>query len=110
MATPAGRPPRVAVDAMGGDLGPRVVVEGAVAACREFNLQVVLVPLLAWIILRERPARRVLGALPLSLLGVLLISGVLESGAYGRHPQAGALFGLSAGAAGPREISCWIAI
>jgi glycerol-3-phosphate acyltransferase PlsX len=28
---------------MGGDLGPRVVVEGAVAACREFDLQVVLV-------------------------------------------------------------------
>jgi len=28
---------------MGGDLGPRVVVEGAVAACREFELQVVLV-------------------------------------------------------------------
>jgi glycerol-3-phosphate acyltransferase PlsX len=28
---------------MGGDLGPRVVVEGAVAACREFDLEVVLV-------------------------------------------------------------------
>jgi glycerol-3-phosphate acyltransferase PlsX len=28
---------------MGGDLGPRVVVEGAVAACREFDLQVLLV-------------------------------------------------------------------
>ena len=40
---PSARLPRVAVDAMGGDLGPRVVVEGAVAACREFNLQVVLV-------------------------------------------------------------------
>ena len=43
MAPRGGRPPRVAVDALGGDLGPRVVVEGAVAACREFNLQVVLV-------------------------------------------------------------------
>ena len=35
-----GRPPRVAVDALGGDHGPRVVVEGAVAACREFGLHV----------------------------------------------------------------------
>jgi glycerol-3-phosphate acyltransferase PlsX len=29
---------RVAVDAMGGDLGPAVVVEGAVAACRDLDL------------------------------------------------------------------------
>jgi len=31
------------VDALGGDLGPRVVAEGAVAACREFPLEVLLV-------------------------------------------------------------------
>jgi len=43
MASAAGSPPRVAVDALGGDLGPRVVVEGAVAACREFHLHVLLV-------------------------------------------------------------------
>jgi len=36
-------PARVAVDALGGDHGPRVVVEGAVAACRSFGLRVVLV-------------------------------------------------------------------
>ena len=30
MTPRGGRPPRVAVDALGGDLGPRVVVEGAV--------------------------------------------------------------------------------
>jgi glycerol-3-phosphate acyltransferase PlsX len=34
---------RVAVDALGGDHGPRVVIEGAVAACRELGLQVLLV-------------------------------------------------------------------
>lgn len=33
----------IAVDAMGGDHGPRVVVEGAVAALRELNIQSVLV-------------------------------------------------------------------
>src|SRR5213594_2410108 len=36
-------PMKVAVDAMGGDHGPRVVVEGAVAAVREFGAAVILV-------------------------------------------------------------------
>jgi len=34
---------RIALDAMGGDRGPSVTVEGAVTAAREFNLTVVLV-------------------------------------------------------------------
>ncbi len=63
------------------------------------NIQVVLVPLVAWAILGERPRRHVLVALPVSLLGVLLISGVLEQGAYGRNPTRGTLFGLAAGVA-----------
>ena len=63
------------------------------------NIQVVLVPLVAWAILSERPGRQVLAALPLALLGVLLISGVLEQGAYGRDPARGAVFGLGAGVA-----------
>jgi drug/metabolite transporter (DMT)-like permease len=41
----------------------------------------------------------VLAALPVSLLGVLLISGALEHGAYGRNPTRGTLFGLGAGIA-----------
>jgi drug/metabolite transporter (DMT)-like permease len=63
------------------------------------NIQVVLVPLAAWAWLSERPGRRVLAALPIALLGVLLISGVLEHGAYGRDPTRGALFGFGAGVA-----------
>jgi drug/metabolite transporter (DMT)-like permease len=63
------------------------------------NVQVVLVPLVAWAILSEKPGRQVLAALPLALLGVLLISGVLEHGAYGRDPTRGAAFGLGAGIA-----------
>jgi drug/metabolite transporter (DMT)-like permease len=63
------------------------------------NVQVVLVPLVAWAILAERPERRVLAALPIALLGVLLISGVLEHGAYGRDPARGAIYGLGAGIA-----------
>lgn len=34
---------RIAVDAMGGDFGPRVIVEGAVNASREYNVEVLLV-------------------------------------------------------------------
>ncbi len=63
------------------------------------NIQVVLVPLVAWAVLAEKPARRVLAALPIALLGVVLISGVLQHGAYGRAPGRGALFGLAAGVA-----------
>jgi drug/metabolite transporter (DMT)-like permease len=63
------------------------------------NVQVVLVPLVAWALLAERPGRNVLAALPIALLGVLLISGVLEHGAYGRDPTRGAAYGLGAGVA-----------
>ncbi|MBI3931937.1 MAG: phosphate acyltransferase PlsX [Acidobacteria bacterium] len=43
MTGTATQPPRVAVDALGGDHGPRVVVEGAAAACRELGVRVLLV-------------------------------------------------------------------
>jgi drug/metabolite transporter (DMT)-like permease len=63
------------------------------------NIQVVLVPLVAWALLSERPSRRVLVALPVTLIGVLLISGVVEHGAYGSDPRAGAAYGVGAGIA-----------
>jgi drug/metabolite transporter (DMT)-like permease len=63
------------------------------------NIQVVLVPLVAWAVLSERSARKVIAALPIALFGVLLISGVLEHGAYGRDPTRGALYGIGAGVA-----------
>jgi drug/metabolite transporter (DMT)-like permease len=63
------------------------------------NIQVVLVPLVAWAVLSERPGRQVLAALPIALLGVVLISGVLEHGAYGRDPTRGTVFGIGAGIA-----------
>ena len=63
------------------------------------NIQVVLVPLVAWAVLSERPGRQLLAALPLALLGVVLISGVLEHGAYGHNPTRGTVFGIGAGIA-----------
>jgi drug/metabolite transporter (DMT)-like permease len=61
------------------------------------NLQVALVPLVAWAVLSEHPGRRVLAALPVVLGGVVLISGVLDQGAYGEHPARGAVFGVLTG-------------
>jgi drug/metabolite transporter (DMT)-like permease len=63
------------------------------------NVQVVLVPLVAWMLLGERPGRRILVALPIAMLGVVLISGALDHAAYGRDPARGALYGLGAGCA-----------
>ena len=61
------------------------------------NLQVVVVPFVAWAVLAEAPGRRILAALPLTLVGVVLISGVLESGAYGAHPLRGVIYGVLTG-------------
>src|SRR5919198_1028208 len=41
------------------------------------NVQVVLVPLAAWVVLRERAERHVLAAVPVVMTGVVLISGVV---------------------------------
>jgi drug/metabolite transporter (DMT)-like permease len=61
------------------------------------NLQVAIVPFAAWAILGERIERRILVALPLVCSGVLLISGALETGAYGEHPLRGVMFGFLTG-------------
>jgi drug/metabolite transporter (DMT)-like permease len=58
------------------------------------NLQVVLVAFVAWAVLDERPEARVIAAVPVVLIGVVLISGVLETGAYGEDPARGVLFGV----------------
>ena len=57
------------------------------------NLQVVVVAYVAWAVLGERPEARVVAAVPVVLAGVVLISGVLETGAYGANPARGVLFG-----------------
>ena len=63
------------------------------------NTQVVLVAVAAWFLLGERPPRAALAAIPVVGLGVLLISGVVEEGAYGADPPLGALFGVLTGIA-----------
>jgi drug/metabolite transporter (DMT)-like permease len=57
------------------------------------NLQVLVVPLVAWIVVRERPPRGVLMSLPIVLAGAVLISGVIGQGAYGVNPPLGVALG-----------------
>ena len=58
------------------------------------NLQVVLVALLAWAVLGERPRRSLLVAMPVMLGGLVLVGGLAGTGGYGRHPATGAVFGI----------------
>ena len=63
------------------------------------NTQVVMVGLLAWALFSERPSNRALASIPIAMVGVVLISGVLEDGAYGDNPALGVVLGLLTGVA-----------
>lgn len=58
------------------------------------NLQVLIVGLAAWLLFGERPSRSVGLALPVVLVGVTLISGLADAGAYGANPSLGVLLGV----------------
>ena len=59
------------------------------------NLQVLIVGVAAWLFLGERPSRSTLAALPVVLIGVVLISGVVGQDAYGSNPQLGVILGIA---------------
>ena len=61
------------------------------------NTQVLIVPVLAWLFLGERPGSRVLLSVPLVFAGVLLISGVLGGDPFGNDPTLGVLLGVGTG-------------
>ncbi len=58
------------------------------------NVQVVLVGVLAWAALGERPENRTLASIPVVFVGVVLISGVIGAGAYGEDPLLGVVYGV----------------
>lgn len=58
------------------------------------NLQVLVVGVVAWLFLGERPSRRAVLAIPIVLAGVVLISGLVGTGAYGADPPRGVLLGI----------------
>jgi drug/metabolite transporter (DMT)-like permease len=74
-----------------------ILFVGAGLATVLSNTQVVLVAALAWLVFSERPHRLVLASIPVVSAGVVLVSGLLESGAYGANPARGAFFGVLTG-------------
>ena len=62
------------------------------------NLQVVIVTLLAWAVLGERPRRSLLIALPVMLGGLVLVGGLTGSRAYGANPGLGVALGIAVAA------------
>jgi glycerol-3-phosphate acyltransferase PlsX len=79
-APPGDRPMKIAVDAMGGDGGVPVNVEGAIAAAREYGLDVVLVG--DQTIIERELARHRVGKLPIT---VRHASQVVEMGEQPSH-------------------------
>jgi drug/metabolite transporter (DMT)-like permease len=71
-----------------------IEVVGAGLATVLGNLQVVVVGIVAWLLFGERPARSVFVAVPIVLVGVVLISGVVGAGAYGANPGLGVILGV----------------
>ncbi|MFC7302625.1 DMT family transporter [Streptomyces monticola] len=60
------------------------------------NIQVVLVPLLAWLVDREPVPRRFLFWLPVLVAGTALTGGLVDSGTSGSDPQAGTVHAVLA--------------
>jgi drug/metabolite transporter (DMT)-like permease len=105
-ASPVARRARVLAAAAGAWLGIDLIIWnhaidaiGAGLSTVLGNTQIVLVPLAAWGLWGERPGRRMAVAAAFVLAGVVLISGVLGSSAYGAHPGAGVVYGVLTGVA-----------
>jgi drug/metabolite transporter (DMT)-like permease len=58
------------------------------------NLQVLIVSLLAWLILGERPRRSLIAASPVMLAGLALVGGLVGGHAYGTDPSLGVGYGV----------------
>jgi len=59
------------------------------------NLQVVVVGVLAWFLLHEKPDRRLFASIPIVVVGVIFVSGVVGAGAFGDDPALGVIFGVA---------------
>lgn len=69
---------------------------GAGLATLIANSQVIWVGFGAWIIHEERPTKQMMGAVPVVLLGVALVSGIGQESAFGSNPLLGAIVALVA--------------
>jgi drug/metabolite transporter (DMT)-like permease len=71
-----------------------ILLMGAGLASVMSNLQVVIVLVAAWLIWGERPSSRQAAGIPIALVGIVLISGVLDASAYGNDPVLGSVLGI----------------
>ena len=58
------------------------------------NSQVIIVTLVSWWLFGERPNLSILISLPIVMIGLVLISGVLDDNPYGEHPVRGVIAGV----------------
>jgi drug/metabolite transporter (DMT)-like permease len=61
------------------------------------NLEVLIISLLAWLVLGERPSRSLVLASPVMLAGLVLVGGLADVGgsrAYGTDPALGVVYGV----------------
>jgi drug/metabolite transporter (DMT)-like permease len=59
------------------------------------NLQVLIIAGMSWLIWKERLSKAVLIALPVVMIGVVLVSGLIGKPVAGEHPLAGIIYGLA---------------
>ena len=60
------------------------------------NSQVIIVTLVSWKLLGEKPNKSILFALPVVILGLALISGIWDDEPYGKDPFKGVIAGVFA--------------
>lgn len=60
------------------------------------NSQVIIVAIIGWLVLGERPSRPVMVAIPIVLFGVALVSGLGQQDAFGENPLLGTALALGA--------------
>ncbi|MFG1793397.1 DMT family transporter [Nocardia sp. NPDC049149] len=77
--------------------GTAVLEAGAGLTTVLVNVQVVVVPLVAYLVDRELPGRRMVFALPVMVVGLIAASGVLQQGTTGHNPMLGAVHAILAG-------------
>ena len=58
------------------------------------NSQVIIVTLVSWKLLGEKPNPAILISLPVVMLGLVLISGIADAEPYGEDPVKGVMFGI----------------
>ncbi|MEJ2856083.1 MULTISPECIES: DMT family transporter [unclassified Saccharothrix] len=77
--------------------GDAIALVGAGVATVILSIQVVIVPVVAFLVFGERPSGRFVVAVPVLLAGIVLAGGLAGTPAFGPDPVLGAVLALGAG-------------